>query len=574
MRKKAFSIPDEELQLAHRRIESFCKRFSQPHLVFACHAAFPLALTPDLLYCLWANFQRDVKGNWLDIPWIAVADLMFSGLLSEVGYETYQMERVVRNLLIERLREDENFGQQRICELAQFLLAYVQPQLKSDDLKLRDFALAQRCTALAYTHPTEAVRQLAAFYRVSLESGTELVRMESLVEILAEPLAEFPPLLIYARSLGNFARGKIQLAAAQLREVPQKGNSLKVAGVSLLIPKQIQTSRSWTRRRFLQIAGWTVLAGGGFSTALILKERLQSPQSQPEVLPAPANTNLTPFDFEVPTVNLRGEVISNVSKQAKSFSHNLGNGVTLDMVAIPGGTFMMGSPPSERRSFKDERPQHQVTVPPFFMGKYPVTQAQWRAIASLPKIERDLNPNPSRFKGDRLPVESISWYEAVEFCQRLSNLIEEGYEYRLPSEAEWEYACRAQTSTPFHFGETITGQLANYNARQTYADEPQGEYRGKTTPVGQFPPNAFGLYDMHGQVWEWCADPWHENYEGAPTDGSVWSQSNNDNRYQMLRGGSWYGYPDDCRSAIRDFNSRDVILITFGFRVACGGGRT
>ena len=241
MSKKASSKQEGELQVAHRRIESFGKRFGQAHLVFACHAAFPLALTPDLLYCLWANFQCDIKGRVLEIPWIAVADLLVSGLLSEVGYETYQMDRVVRNLLLNDLEEDENFGQQRISELAQFLLAFVQPQLKSDDPDLRDFALAQRWTALAYTQPTEAVRQLAKAYRVSLESGTELVRMESLVKTLAQPLAEFQPLLIYASSLGNFARGKLETAAAQLREVPKKGNAIEVAGVNLLIPKQIQT---------------------------------------------------------------------------------------------------------------------------------------------------------------------------------------------------------------------------------------------------------------------------------------------------------------------------------------------
>jgi formylglycine-generating enzyme required for sulfatase activity len=213
------------------------------------------------------------------------------------------------------------------------------------------------------------------------------------------------------------------------------------------------------------------------------------------------------------------------------------------------------------------------------MGKYPITQAQWKAIASRTdlKVKQDLDFNPAYFKdrpdSDRRPVEQVNWYDAIEFCARLSKLT--GGEYRLPSEAEWEYACRAGTTTPFYFGETITGELANYNASNTYADEPNGEYRNETTRVGQFPPNAFGLYDMHGNVREWCADTWHDNYDGAPTDGSVWIENGNDNR-SPLRGGSWGYNPTYCRSAIRyDYYFRRVNRINnYGFRVACVFGRT
>jgi formylglycine-generating enzyme required for sulfatase activity len=187
-------------------------------------------------------------------------------------------------------------------------------------------------------------------------------------------------------------------------------------------------------------------------------------------------------------------------------------------------------------------------------------------------------------------VERVNWYDAIEFCARLSKL--RGREYRLPSEAEWEYACRAGTTTPFHFGETITGELANYNARKTYAGEAEGEDRGQTTPVGQFPPNAFGLYDMHGNVWEWCLDPWHENYQGEPPrDGSVWDEDNNNNRYQnllsstkelltdkqyrALRGGSWINHPRLCRSASRSgYNPDSRYYINYGFRVVCRFPRT
>lgn len=168
----------------------------------------------------------------------------------------------------------------------------------------------------------------------------------------------------------------------------------------------------------------------------------------------------------------------------------------------------------------NERPQHWVTVEPFWMGKYPVTQAQWRAIATLPKVDRELTANPSYFEGDSRPVERVSWRDAVEFCKRLSQRT--GQNYRLPSEAEWEYACRAGTTTPFHFGETLTSALANYDADSTCGSELASERRQQTTSVDNFPANTFGLYDMHGNVDEWCADHWHDSYTGAPTDGSTW----------------------------------------------------
>ena len=292
-------------------------------------------------------------------------------------------------------------------------------------------------------------------------------------------------------------------------------------------------------------------------------------------------TGLKVFNFEIVGVNAKGEQIKKESKQSQYFSQDLGNDITLEMVAIPGGTFTMGTEDEEIERlvkkfdwqyFSREKPQHQVTLPSFYMGKYPITQAQWQAIAATAKIDIDLETNPSNFTGNELPVERVTWYQATEFCKRLSR--ETKQEYRLPSEAEWEYACRAGTTTPFYFGETITGKLANYDASNTYADEPKGEYRKETTPVGQFPPNAFGLYDMHGNVWEWCADTWHDNYDGAPRDGSVWTKNGNDNR-SPLRGGSWFNAPNPCRSASRSYDSRrDFIYDLNGFRVVCGAGRT
>ncbi|MEC4813225.1 MAG: SAV_2336 N-terminal domain-related protein [Scytonema sp. PMC 1069.18] len=262
-------------------------------------------------------------------------------------------------------------------------------------------------------------------------------------------------------------------------------------------------------------------------------------------------------------------------QQAQCFIEDLVNGVQLEMVAIPEGSFLMGSPEDEPKRSSSESPQHRVTIQPFFLGKYPITQAQWQAVASLPQVNRELDPNPSRFKGENRPVENVSWYDTIEFCERLSQYT--GKPYRLPSEAEWEYACRAGTTTPFHFGETITSGLANYDANYTYGQGPKGIYRKETTPVGSFGvANAFGLYDMHGNVREWCADHWHKNYEGAPVDGTVRLNKNDkDNQVvRMLRGGSWYFNPESCRSAVRC--DLDAVLRNYyvGFRVACAAAWT
>ncbi|MFM6255937.1 MAG: formylglycine-generating enzyme family protein, partial [Dolichospermum sp.] len=213
-----------------------------------------------------------------------------------------------------------------------------------------------------------------------------------------------------------------------------------------------------------------------------------------------------------------------------------------------------------------ERPQHKVTVKPFLMSQYPITQAQWRAVAELPQVNQKLQPNPSRFKGANRPVEQVSWYEAVEFCARLSRI--ENKIYRLPSEAQWEYACRAGTTTPFYCGKTISTELANYDGDYTYGDGLKGVDRKETTNVGTFSPNAFGLYDMHGNVWEWCQDDWHDNYIDAPIDGTAWTvgiELSND--IKVLRGGSWYLHPISCRSASRNWNNAVVDYNNFGFRV-------
>jgi formylglycine-generating enzyme required for sulfatase activity len=262
------------------------------------------------------------------------------------------------------------------------------------------------------------------------------------------------------------------------------------------------------------------------------------------------------FEFNVVKINACGRVISNTRQQAKYLVEDLGNGVTLEMVSIPAGAFLMGSPNNEAGREDREGPQHRVTLSTFWMSKFQITQAQWQAI---------MGTNPSSFKGSlQLPVESVSWDEANTFCLKLS--LKTGKTYRLPSEAEWEYACRAGTTTPFYFGETITPELVNYDGNYNYAAGPKGVYREKTTPVGSFPPNDFGLFDMHGNVWEWCADVWHDNYHGAPTDGSVW-ETGGDHSYRLLRGGSWYAYAVWCRAAHRHVGTPDSRDDSIGLRV-------
>jgi formylglycine-generating enzyme required for sulfatase activity len=234
---------------------------------------------------------------------------------------------------------------------------------------------------------------------------------------------------------------------------------------------------------------------------------------------------LPTFEFDVITVDAEGKENSPRKSFAHYFPEDLGNGVVLKMVYIPGGTFMMGWQAPKSARYDNESPPPQVIVPTFYAGRYPITQPQWQAV---------MGNNPSRFKGEKRPVESVRWNEAVAFCQKLSE--KTGKIYRLLSKSEWQYACRAGTTTSFYFGETITKDLVNYDGQQTM-------------DVGSFPPNAFGLYDMHGQVGEWCSDKWQINDDDAATDGGFWK--NEINSYRVLHGGSWNYRALQCRAAYR-----------------------
>jgi formylglycine-generating enzyme required for sulfatase activity len=241
----------------------------------------------------------------------------------------------------------------------------------------------------------------------------------------------------------------------------------------------------------------------------------------------------------------------------------LGEGVALTMVAIPPGRFVMGSPPDEAARRDNEGPQHLVEVEGFWMGQTPISQAQWRQV---------MGTNPSKFQGDRTdrnqrPVERVSWEESMAFCAKLRKRT--GRHYSLPSEAQWEYACRAGTTTSFHCGATLISELANCKATSTF--------RRETSRLDQFPANRWGLLDLHGNVWEWCLDEWHSSYDGAPKDGRAWLESQGTSRREpdgrrgarLLRGGSWRVRPAFCRSAYRDYFLPDVRNNNLGFRVCC-----
>ncbi|TVP68988.1 MAG: TIR domain-containing protein [Leptolyngbya sp. LCM1.Bin17] len=352
------------------------------------------------------------------------------------------------------------------------------------------------------------------------------------------------------------------------------------------------TARPLTRRRWLRLMGLGLLGGGSTLAVRPWRQSLQALTANRIATPMPSLATLPDrlqrawtaatevssdrtdtYEFVSVTVDEFGRQRHQAQVTTQAYAEisleTPAGTVLLPLVAIAGGQFLQGAPATEPGHSAADLQPTMATVEPFWISIYPITQAQWRAVAQLPEVNRPLAANPAYFKGDDdRPVEQVSWMEAVEFCDRLSRLAKPGLSpFRLPTEAEWEYACRAKTTTPFHTGETLTTALANYDGTYLYRQEPVGTLRGTTTAVGSLGnANAFGLYDMHGNVLEWCADAWTqqvpEHMDGdtdtdsqadeSPTTELIQAdQPHTEPPVQVIRGGSWQSRPHHCRSAYR-----------------------
>ncbi|VXD17845.1 exported hypothetical protein [Planktothrix serta PCC 8927] len=238
------------------------------------------------------------------------------------------------------------------------------------------------------------------------------------------------------------------------------------------------------------------------------------------------------------------------------YPQELNTDTRLEMVKIKAGSCKIGSNPQDSDHLTNEAQGFKITMQEFYMSRYPITQEQWQAVMGM-------GNNPSTFLGETdLPVETVSWYEAKEFCDKLTNSTKQTY--RLPSETEWEYACRAYSETPFYFGDKITPTRANYDTYYSSVKS-SGDYHGKTIKVGQFPANKFGLKDMHGNVWEWCQDSWHKDHQNTPKNGEAYE--NKDEEKAVIRGGAWHSFPLKCRSAAREGMWKNMRSNRIGFRV-------
>ncbi|EAZ89283.1 bifunctional serine/threonine-protein kinase/formylglycine-generating enzyme family protein [Crocosphaera chwakensis] len=457
----------------------------------------------------------------------------------------------ILNKMLEHLAQNRYHNVQEILDKLQESPTYIQPaelssnlssseQKKYSNHNLLDLFKNQKILFFTTCSSSGIIIILVIKYLINPSSPTWL--------LLWEPILNYAALISLLIFLGSLVIGLINI---QRKKKKNQKTITTTSAQNAPIPKQIP-SHSVTSSQIKQPS----------PNSSNLQKTTTVNKLNKKII-----SSLEYFDFEVVKVNQRGKIIEQKNSKNQYFTIDLGHNINLEMVVIPGGNFFMGSPKKEGRDRSQERPQHQVRLASFCMSKYPITQAQW---------ERIMNDNPSQFKGQNKPVDTVSFYDSLEFCNKLSE--EVGINFYLPSEAQWEYACRSiinpsqyrqldgiEVYPPFHFGDTITQTLANYNSTRTYQQESIGIYRQQTTEVGSFPSNAFGLYDMHGNVWEWCGDDWHETYENAPKDGRIWLDGYNE--YSPMRGGSWAAFPFYCRCGTRSKVQRNRRSHYNGFRV-------
>jgi formylglycine-generating enzyme required for sulfatase activity len=433
--------------------------------------------------------------------------------------------------------------------------------LVSSDFLASEFVTNSELPQLLAAAEEEGLRILWVPLRPSLVRRTPIDAYQALGDP-GRPLARMDP-VEQEEALVEIALA-IEKALAARQDSPP-GAGTKTQGDSAGRPRQAAAPKS----------GSSVLPGADRQAVPTARSGAAQPEmAQPEAAePPPAIDSSRLQRFATSTCLLRQEggrwSMERRSLQVEGYREDLGEGVALTMVKIPAGSFWMGSSEDEPERLEREGPQHEVTLSAFLIAQTPITQAQWRAVAGWQKVGRDLKPDPSKFKGANRPVEQVSWFDALEFCRRLNQRT--GQRYGLPSEAQWEYACRAGSTTPFHCGATLTPELANYDGNHVYGNGPKGTYREQTIDVASFPANGWGLHDMHGNVWwEWCEDHWHDSYNFAPGDDQPWLiPAAAADEPRLLRGGSWNFLPRDCRSAFRVHDRPGLADNDVGFRVVC-----
>ena len=563
--------------LAYERVDRFLELSSpQAQRLIMLLAAAPV-ITPPVVRLIRDAMLYDAKSP------LPVAEVFLSGLLLRLPeQEDRELERVAQeaNERVQATSEPQNTVQAEANEPETM-------PLERQDLVQYDFAPKVRSLLLKVLPAVDTIEVINSV-SAAVEKRWNQFSKQDFRAFLMNPAIEAPEGLASLRSFASVTAeileqlgGAYANLAQQLRQgtAPPEETSAEESSFPDLEPFRFVDAQlvdddngALTFPPALKTENFTVITVQIEPDSEADQSNLEAFEFTVAHLVKRQADALDPTQRNAPDTENQSEwVIQRQQHRAYRFIEPLYGDLPLEMVAIPAGSFLMGSPEDEPERYDDESPQHEVTITAFFMGRYPITQAQWRTVAHLPQRNKALDPEPSHFKGDDRPVENVSWDDAVEFCARLAVLTDRPY--RLPTEAEWEYACRAGTTTPFHVGDMMTTEVANYDG-SAYAEGPAGTSREETMPVDYLDlANAFGLSDMHGNVAEWCQDHWHDNYEGAPTDGSAWL-TDDESAGRVRRGGSWDGNPRNCRSAFR-FYFNPVNRSNFiGFRVCCSGPRT